>query len=116
MLAGMAGMSEAEFWGCTLRYLYNRLEGYRKAREMDVQAKYEVARYNAMLVLSPNVKKGKSLKVTDLGKFDWELTEKERKAMEREPLDEKRFKELQAKLEKGLQEGTIKWEPVKDVV
>jgi hypothetical protein len=113
-MAGMAGMSESEFWGCSLRYLYNRLEGHRKGFEMQMQVQYEVARYGAMLALLPNVKKGKEMKPTDLGKFRWELSEKELAELEKEqaPTDPAALAAMQEKVFKAIEEGKIKWEPV----
>lgn len=116
MMAGMAGISEHEFWRSTLKYLYHRFEGLRKLEKMRVQSKYEVARYMAALLLQPYAKGGKAIKEKDLGRFYWELTEKEKKELEKKgTVDETKFKELQEKLDKGLKAGTIKWEPVKNI-
>ena len=113
-MAGMVGMSEREVWTSTLRFFYNRLEGYRKEKEIAAQVQYEVARYQAMQVLLPNLKKGKTLKVTDLGKFFWELSEKERSEIEKEAekADPVALAAMQDKVHKAIEEGRIKWEPV----
>lgn len=116
-MAGMAGMGEAEFWQTSLRYLFNRLEGYRKAKEIETQVTYEVARWQAMQMLLPHLQKGKTLKVTDLGKFYWELSEKEKAALEKEAekTDPTKLAAMQEKVHKAIEEGRIKWEPVTNV-
>lgn len=104
-VAGGLGMSESEFWRTSLRYLYNRLEGYQKMREMESRERYEVARYMAAITVGPHVKKGAIKRLTDLGEFPWEISE-------RKPIDTKRIEDLKEKLEAKLASGGIEWQPV----
>lgn len=116
----MTGMGESEFWGCTLRYLYNRLEGHRKNIEIQTQTQYEVARYLAtqnVLYSGRTVKDGKELRPADLGKFRWELSEKELAELEKQeaPTDPVALATMQDKVFKAIESGSIKWEPVTNI-
>lgn len=116
----MAGVSETEFWQSSLRYLNNRLEGHRKNFEMETQVRYEVARYQVaqnLLFSGMTVKKGKTLKPTDMGKFRWEMSEKELEELEKEqaPTDPVALATMQDKVFKAIESGSIKWEPVTNI-
>lgn len=120
MLSGMAGMSESEFWSSSLRYMYRRIEGMRHLNEMKIQAMYEVARYQASIMLQPYAKKNSSIKPSDLGKFIWEMSTSEMeldkaKSEERLKTEAKRIEELQQRLAEGLKAGTIDWKPVNSI-
>lgn len=47
-------------------------EDERGRQEREVQLAYEVSRWQATVLLSPHVKKGKQLKASDLAVFPWE--------------------------------------------
>ena len=104
-VAGALGMSESEFWRTSLRYLYNRLEGNQKVKEVEMQQRYEIARYLAANVVGPHVKKGAIKRLTDLGEFPWEISE-------RKPVDTALVEALKAKLEAKLAENSMEWKPV----
>lgn len=74
-------MSEAEFWDTTLRAISLKAEGRRRAGGVLEQSRWERTRWLAALLLSPNVKKGKTLRPRDLGLFPWEKERLQRKEL-----------------------------------
>ncbi len=52
-----------------------KLEGLREAQLQQYKNEWERTRWLATIVLAPHQKKGKSLKPTDLIKFEWEKPE-----------------------------------------
>lgn len=64
----MCGMSEDEFWDVTPKYLAARLYAVEEAQKLT----WEQARYISFHALKQD-HKGRIKKVTDLGKFPWEL-------------------------------------------
>lgn len=67
--AAQCGMSEAEFWNCTPRYMAAKL----KALELQQQLTWEQSRYIAFHAIKPGDHKNKLQKLTDLGRFPWEV-------------------------------------------
>lgn len=53
-------------------YFAIKLEGLRTAQTQQFRNDWERTRWLATIVLSPHTKKGKSVKPTDLIKFEWE--------------------------------------------
>jgi hypothetical protein len=68
------GMSEAEFYQTTPRFFLLKQEGWA---ESHLQQGWEIARYIAFFTISPHTKKGALKTVSDLGKFPWEVEQKE---------------------------------------
>lgn len=69
-------MSEKQFWACSLRYLYNLIEGISEAQRVP----FEAARIAGTISLMWRLDKGKTLKLTDVFPFPWEKEKKSAKS------------------------------------
>lgn len=67
-----SGLTEIEFWASSLRYLYNLADGISR----DGQIRFEAARLTGAIMVAQNLKKGKTLKLTDVWRFEWEESSK----------------------------------------
>jgi hypothetical protein len=67
-----------------LRQFINAYSGYIERKESDLQRELESQRYQAALIISHNGFMKKAIKPTDLGKFDWELTDEDKRDRETE--------------------------------
>jgi len=65
-------MGEDEFWDMLPRTFYNKQYGFFQHEEYKQREEWERIRWVGMTVLTPHVKKGSNLKVTDLIKFPWD--------------------------------------------
>lgn len=61
-------MSEAEFWGCTPKYLFMRNEGRMQAHHLS----WEQTRFLSYTIFKTVDSKNKIRKVQDVCKFPWE--------------------------------------------
>lgn len=64
----MIGMSEAEFWDTTPRFFAARQQAFIAAQ----RSKWERARFIGWLAVLPYTGEGKSVRATDLFRFEWE--------------------------------------------
>lgn len=92
-------MSDYEFWDCTLRDINNRIKGFFELEQYRQQREWERSRWIATVLLSPNVKKGKTLKPKDLVEFEWEKP-KSKPSKQLTEEDKKQKAEFLAKLDK----------------
>ncbi len=70
--AALAGMTEREFWSTTPRFFMLRVYAHKENHRAVSRNAYEVARYAEFLNLYSRIGKGKTLRLTDMGKFPWE--------------------------------------------
>lgn len=69
---GYLQLTPSQFYELTYDELVVMAEGKRKQDERAVQIQYEVARFSAVYVLQPHLKKGKRISQKDLAVFPWE--------------------------------------------
>ena len=99
LACGQCGMSDSEFWQCTLRDVNNRIKGFFELEQYRQQREWERSRWLATVLLSPSLQKGKTLKPKDLIEFEWEKPKAKPKKQLSEQ-EEKERKEFLAKLDK----------------
>lgn len=68
MLAASCGMSEAEFWGCTPKYLFMRYESEQRSYRQT----WEQTRFLSFTMFKTVDSKNKIRKPQDVCKFPWE--------------------------------------------
>lgn len=73
--AGLVGMSEAEFWDTTPRFLAARHEAFMSHHESLERANWERSRFLALFISAPHSRK--KLSVYDLATFPWETQKTE---------------------------------------
>lgn len=77
-------MSQAEFWNSTIRQVLDITGARMQAQQERERGKWERARWLGAVILQPHLQKGKTLKPTDLIKFDWEQPAKPEKKIDEE--------------------------------
>lgn len=92
-------MLDSEFWECTIRDVNNRIKGFFELEQYRQRREWERSRWIATVLLSPNVKKGKTLKPKDLIEFEWEKPKAKPKKQLSEQ-EKKQHKEFLSKLDK----------------
>ncbi len=65
-------MSYSDFIDAELVVVMDVIAGYKERIEMQMRMSWEQTRWLAAIGLQPHLSKGKSLKLQDLIKFDWE--------------------------------------------
>lgn len=69
-------MSPSEFWTCTLREVFLFIEGRRKMIEFEFRSSWEQIRWQTAAIIQVEIKlhakRGRTIKPTDLIKFDWD--------------------------------------------
>lgn len=68
MVAARCGMSEADFWACTPKYLFMRHEGMVEGQRLD----WEQTRYLSYIMLKTVDSKNRIRRPQDVCKFPWE--------------------------------------------
>ena len=69
---GRMGLAPAAFWDYTLREFRMAAEGHHAAWNAGQRQEWERARWHAMVMLQPHMKKGRKLQAQDLALFPWE--------------------------------------------
>lgn len=72
MAIGQVGMSNEDFLNADFVSVMDAINGYTKAKEMETRTSWEQTRWLGAIMLQPHLGKGKSLKLTDLIRFEWE--------------------------------------------
>ena len=72
----MLGMNVDDFYDMLPREFWNRVDGFYELENMRQRSDWERTRWSTCLLLNIQMAKGKSLKPTDLIKFEWEKDEK----------------------------------------
>ena len=72
---GRLGLTPSAFYDMTLQELRMASLGYGEVYEQRERMEWERARWQAVRLLMPNVKKGRKLQAQDLGVFPWEKPE-----------------------------------------
>ena len=101
-------MRPDDFWDLTMRQFRLKQIGYTQAREENEINVWQVARWLGVLILKPHLKKGKTLKPTDLLELP-----SDKKLRQKEDQDLKRKRALFAKkkyemIEKQSNKKTVK--------
>lgn len=73
---GQMGMTTQDFWQCTPREFWNKLEGYYDRVQYEQQQEWVRQRYFACLLLNVQIEKNHQLEPKDLIEFEWEKAEK----------------------------------------
>ncbi len=81
-LIGEMGFTPDEIGWFTLREVYLAMQGHTKK----VQREWEIARWINFYSISPHVKRGSLLKLTDIALFDWEKGTSETKVKSKEEI------------------------------
>lgn len=85
-------MSQAEFWSSTIRQVLDITSARMQAEQDRERGQWERARWLGTVILQPHLQKGKTLKPTDLIKFEWEgRTVSEKRIDDKEGDEIKRF-------------------------
>ena len=79
MAIGQVGMSNEDFLNADFVSVMDAINGYTKVKDMEVKTSWEQTRWLGAIMLQPHLGKGKSLKLTDLIRFDWENDTKPKK-------------------------------------
>lgn len=82
-LGALCGMTEREFWESTPRYLSAKI----KALESSQRLSWEQSRYIAFHAIKVGDSKNRLKRLTDLGKFPWEMTVKKFEPITRDEHD-----------------------------
>jgi hypothetical protein len=69
---GFLQLTPDSFYSMTFEELRIMAEGRRELIATQVQTSWEVARWQSVFILQPHLKKGRTLKPTDLAQFPWE--------------------------------------------
>ena len=69
-------MKVDDFYDMLPREFWNKLEGFYELENIRQRSDWERTRWSTCLLLNIHIAKGKSIKPTDLIKFDWENEEK----------------------------------------
>lgn len=89
------GMRPDEFWDLLPREFFLKQHGYNAMIERKERNDWEMIRWQTAYLLQPNMKKGKTIKPTDLIKFPWERKKSKSRA---ELLEARKEREYYAKL------------------
>jgi len=73
---GQLGMNVDDFYNMLPREFWNKVDGFYELENMRQRSDWERTRWSTCLLLNIQMAKGKSLKPTDLIKFEWEENEK----------------------------------------
>jgi hypothetical protein len=99
ILVGQCKINDDIFWNLTFRDATNIIDGFYELEQLRQQQEWERTRWLAAVMLSPHAKKGKTIKPTDLIKFDWEKKAKKAKKKRDkafwDKVDQLHFKEKQ---------------------
>jgi hypothetical protein len=82
-------MTQAEFWNSTIRQVLDITTARVEAHQERERGEWERARWLGTVILQPHLQKGKTLKPTDLIKFDWE-----QRVISEQRLDDKESEEV----------------------
>lgn len=69
-------MGVDEFYNMIPKYFWNKLDGFYELENIRERGKWERTRWSTALLLNVHVKKGKTIKPTDLIEFDWDKSNK----------------------------------------
>ena len=69
---GQLGMNVDDFYDMLPREFWNKIEGFHDLENMRQRGNWERTRWSTCLLLNIHLAKGKSIKPTDLIKFEWE--------------------------------------------
>ena len=69
---GQLGMNVDDFYDMLPREFWNKIEGFHDLENMRQRSDWERTRWSTCLLLNIHLAKGKSIKPTDLIKFEWE--------------------------------------------
>jgi hypothetical protein len=72
MAIGQVGMSNEDFLNADFVTVMDAINGYNKQKESEIKTSWEQTRWLGAIMLQPHLGKGKSLKLTDLIRFEWE--------------------------------------------
>ena len=72
MAFGQLGMNVDEFYDMLPREFWNKVEGFYELENLRQRNDWERTRWSTCLLLNIQLPKNKSIKPTDLMKFDWE--------------------------------------------
>ncbi len=65
-------MSVEEFYNMIPRHFYNKLDGFFELEQLRDRSHWERVRWQTCYLINIQMPRGRSLKLTDLIKFDWE--------------------------------------------
>jgi hypothetical protein len=85
---GVLNLSEDEFWDMTPQAFSYRTDGYWEHFDLHQKLEWERVRWLGTIILQPHMKKGRTLKPTDLIKFEWEKGQS--KKMSKDDIDKRR--------------------------
>ena len=69
---GQLGMNVNEFYDMLPREFWNKVEGFYELENMRQRSDWERTRWSTCLLLNIQLPKNKSIKPTDLVRFEWE--------------------------------------------
>jgi hypothetical protein len=72
-------MQTEDFLNMLPRYFWRKMDGFYKLINLKERQEWERCRWQTALLLNVHTAKGKTIKPTDLIKFDWEEEEKSKK-------------------------------------
>lgn len=72
-------MKTEDFLNMLPRYFWRKMDGFYKLINLKERQEWERCRWQTSLLLNVHTAKGKTIKPTDLIKFDWEEDEKSKK-------------------------------------
>ena len=70
---GEMNMHTDDFLNMLPKYFWRKMEGFYHLRNLSEKQNWERCRWQTCLLLNVHTEKGKSLKPTDLIKFDWDV-------------------------------------------
>ena len=69
---GYLGMNVGDFYDMLPREFWNKVEGFHELENMRQRSDWERTRWSTCLLLNIQLPKNKSIKPTDLIRFEWE--------------------------------------------
>lgn len=74
---GQMNMDVDVFYDMLPKHFWNKMDGFNDLENLRQRSEWERCRWQTAYLLMPHTGKGKTMKPTDLIKFDWDKTSKE---------------------------------------